>query len=427
MGLFQGSSVLRGQAEWLKVLDRHCGVGLWDAILHGGDAMHPQSRWTWSAEFRRLCGFDNEAEFPNVVQSWSDRLHPDDVAPTFAAFGASLQTGNTYDTTYRLRLKDGSYCWFRATGGVILDERGVARRACGSLVSIHAIKQAEDQRREATATLSQRFETEVQAVVARVASAAAQLQQDATAMSSTSGETIAQVGMAVTASQSASENVQEVLQATEQVGASIGEITQQVTRSTQATSVAQAGISDAIRAVGELIEDVRRIGDVVSLISSIAGQTNLLALNATIEAARAGDAGKGFAVVASEVKALASQTAKATEEISGRISAIQGTTASVEQAFTSVASTVERLNEVASAIAAAVEEQNATTSEIARSIQHAADRTAEMSSSIGEVNHLATGTGSVSGRIAEQASHLASQVETVRTEVDRFMIELRAA
>src|SRR5690242_17101130 len=121
----------------LDVLGQNCGVGLWDAILHNGDAMHPQSRWTWSGEFRRLCGFTGEADFPNVVQSWSDRLYPDDVEPTFAAFGSALQTGEQYDTTYRLRMKDGSYRWFRAIGGVIKDERGIARRACGSLIDIH--------------------------------------------------------------------------------------------------------------------------------------------------------------------------------------------------------------------------------------------------------------------------------------------------
>ena len=89
----------------LTVLGKHSGVGLWDAILHDGDAMHPKSCWRWSPEFRRLCGFADEAEFPNVVQSWSDRLHPDDAARVFATFGASLATGNLYDTTYRLKVR----------------------------------------------------------------------------------------------------------------------------------------------------------------------------------------------------------------------------------------------------------------------------------------------------------------------------------
>jgi hypothetical protein len=99
--------------------------------------MHPKARWTWSSEFRRLCGYDTGASnFPNIVQSWSDRLHPDDAAATLAAFGSTCQTGVGYDVKYRLRVKDASYRWFRATGGVVLDEKGKPRRTCGSLVDI---------------------------------------------------------------------------------------------------------------------------------------------------------------------------------------------------------------------------------------------------------------------------------------------------
>jgi hypothetical protein len=422
----KASADLQAKAEWLDVLSRHSGVGLWDAVLHAGDAAHPQSRWTWSPEFRRLCGFRDESDFPNQMTAWSDRLHPDDVAPTFAAFGKALETGGLYDTTYRLKVKDGSYRWFRATGGVIR-EGGVARRACGSLVDIHASRQADAERRQATETLSRRFETEVQGVMADVASAAAALQKDASAMAGATGHTHQRAGAAVTASDEARQNVQSVAAATEQVSASIQEITQQVTRSTQATGSARSGIGSAMEAVRGLIEDVRRIGDVVNLISNVAGQTNLLALNATIEAARAGEAGKGFAVVASEVKALAGQTAKATDEIAGRIHAIQGATESVELAFSGVATTVDQLNEVAAAIAAAVEEQHATIAEIARSIHHAADRTQEVTASIGEVNRLATDAGAVSGRITGAAGALAEQVGGVRQKVDGFLVELRAA
>src|SRR3954468_22164960 len=100
-------SKLISKAEWLDTLSTHCGVGLWDAVLHEGDAMHRLARWTWSAEFRRLCGYTTEAEFPNVVQSWSDRLHPDDSAATFAAFGTALATGGKYDVVYRLKVRDG--------------------------------------------------------------------------------------------------------------------------------------------------------------------------------------------------------------------------------------------------------------------------------------------------------------------------------
>src|SRR5690606_33529085 len=133
----QSARTLADRAEWLDVLANHAGVGLWDAILYEGDAMHPKAKWTWSPEFRRLVGFPDEASFPNVVQSWTDRLHPEDIGPTFEAFSTALSTGRGYDVLYRLRMKDETYRWFRATGGVVLDAQGKPRRACGSLVDVH--------------------------------------------------------------------------------------------------------------------------------------------------------------------------------------------------------------------------------------------------------------------------------------------------
>src|SRR6201996_2774778 len=130
-------SAVRERAE---LLDTSCGVGLWQAVLHNADAFDPQSVWTWSPEFRRLLGYSSEADFPNVCQSWSDKLHPDDVAPTFAAFGSHLQdkTGATrYDVTYRLMTKLGGYRWYRATGGCRYSADGRTIRACGSLSDVH--------------------------------------------------------------------------------------------------------------------------------------------------------------------------------------------------------------------------------------------------------------------------------------------------
>ena len=425
--LTRSNSALREKAEWLAVLDRYSGVGLWDAVLHEGDAMHALSRWTWSAEFRRLCGYSSEAEFPNLVQSWSDRLHPDDAASTFASIGAALASGGTYDTTYRLKVADGSYRWFRGTGGVIKDARGVARRACGSLVDIHAATEAAAERRSSTERLAQRFQTEILGVVDQLATAAAQLGHDTDGMNQATSQTCERALAVASASGEATGDVQSVASATQEMTASIGEITQQVARSARATTSATAEADVAIEAVRTLVEDVRKIGDVVSLISSVAGQTNLLALNATIEAARAGEAGKGFAVVASEVKALAGQTANATENIASRIQAIQKATARVEQAISSVATIIAQLGEAASTIAAAVEEQGATTSEIARSIQQAARRTEEASSGMERVNSLAGEAGQASGRIAGSVQNMAGQAGTLRAQVDGFLAGLRAA
>ncbi|WP_282572015.1 methyl-accepting chemotaxis protein [Roseomonas acroporae] len=415
------------KAEWLEILSRHAGVGLWDAVLHDGDPMHPRSRWTWSAEFRRLCGFTSEAEFPDRVQSWSDRLHPDDSAATLAAFGAALASGTAYDVTYRLRMRDGTWRWFRATGGVVLGPDRKARRACGSLVDIHERVQAEEARRGTIDEVARRFRTDVQAMVDQVAGAADGLQEVATAMSATTEGTRQRADAVRGASDEAAGNVQQVAAATEEVTASIREIGRQVVRSTDMTRTATGQADTATAVVQDLVTDVRRIGDVVKLISDIAGQTNLLALNATIEAARAGEAGKGFAVVASEVKTLASQTARATEEITARITAVQGATSGVAEAIDGVAKTIDHLNEVAAAIAAAVEQQGAATQEIARSIQRAAQGTQEVAAHLGGVNEAVGETGQVAGRIAGAARALTGQVGSLRRQVEDFLGSLRAA
>jgi methyl-accepting chemotaxis protein len=415
------------KGEWLDVLSRHAGVGLWDAVIHQGDPAHPQSRWTWSAEYRRLCGFHTEAEFPNAMRSWSDRLHPDDSAATFAAFNAAIASGAGYDVTYRLKVKSGAWRWFRATGGVVKDGASRVRRACGSLVDIHDGKQAELAQAESRARTAREFEAGVMGVVGELASAAQRLEQEAGAMHQAAEQTSRQSVAVATASTQANGNVQSVAGATEEVTSSIQEISQQVVRSTKATATAIGQAKNATSVVQSLVEDVRRIGDVVKLISDIAGQTNLLALNATIEAARAGEAGKGFAVVASEVKTLASQTAKATEEITARIGAVQGATQGVAQAIEGVAGTIDHLNEVAAAIAAAVREQGATTAEIARNIQQVAQGTRAVSSTIAEVGASAQRTGQASGQITGAARELSGKAGQLRQQLERFLAGLRAA
>jgi methyl-accepting chemotaxis protein len=165
----------------------------------------------------------------------------------------------------------------------------------------------------------------------------------------------------------------------------------------------------------------------VQIISSIAGQTNLLALNATIEAARAGDAGKGFAVVASEVKALATQTARATEEITNQIRAIQEATESSAHLINGITETIGRVNAVATAIAAAVEQQGAATQEIARNVQQAAQGTQEVSSTIGGVNHAAQDTGAAAAQMLASAGELSQNGEILKTQMDAFLHEVRTA
>ena len=271
------------------------------------------------------------------------------------------------------------------------------------------------------------FEKAAADAVGAVAGAATELKGTAESMAATSEETTRQASGVASASEQASQNVQTVASATEELSASIREIGQQVQQSSAiaAQAVKQAGSTDA--QVMGLAEEAQKIGDVVKLISDIAGQTNLLALNATIEAARAGDAGKGFAVVASEVKSLATQTARATEEISQRIASIQGSTRTSVDSIKSIGQTIARMNEIASAIAAAVEEQGAATQEIARNVQQAAQGTGEVSANIGGVSQAAQDTGAAATQVLGAAGELSRNGEVLKLQVETFVAEVRAA
>jgi methyl-accepting chemotaxis protein len=218
-----------------------------------------------------------------------------------------------------------------------------------------------------------------------------------------------------------------VASATEELSASIGEITNQVTESTRIVGDAVHQANDTNSKVQGLAQAAEKIGEVVRLINDIAGQTNLLALNATIEAARAGEAGKGFAVVASEVKTLATQTAKATEEIAAQVRAIQEATASSAEAIGSITKTISRVSEISTTIASAVEEQGAATQEISRNVQQAAQGTQEVSSNIGAVTSAAQQTGSAANEVLQSASELSRNGEMLKSQVEEFLRTVRAA
>jgi methyl-accepting chemotaxis protein len=218
-----------------------------------------------------------------------------------------------------------------------------------------------------------------------------------------------------------------VATAAEELSVSVLEIGRQVE---QSSNIADHAVVEADRTnttVEGLSRTAQRIGEVVQLIETIAGQTNLLALNATIEAARAGDAGKGFAVVASEVKSLASQTAKATEEIRAQISEIQGATGQTVEAIRSIGTTIRQMSEIATTIASAVEEQGAATREIASNVHQAAQGTGDIASNIEGVSHAAGETGAAASQVLSSAGELARQSETLRRDVDDFLANVRAA
>ncbi|MFD2262913.1 methyl-accepting chemotaxis protein [Lacibacterium aquatile] len=256
---------------------------------------------------------------------------------------------------------------------------------------------------------------------------AEELQDTASSMTRTADVTRSQALNVAQASGEASASVQTVAAASEELASSIQEISRQVQES---AGIAERATSEADRTASQvraLAEAAARIGDVVRMINDIASQTNLLALNATIEAARAGDAGKGFAVVASEVKALASQTAKATEEIATQVQAVQGETSQVVTAIEAIGGTITKMNQITAAVAAAVEEQGAATGEIARNVQHAAQGTQQVSDSISEVRVAANDTQGASHQVLTAASNLAAQGTQLRQEVAAFLENIRAA
>ena len=269
-----------------------------------------------------------------------------------------------------------------------------------------------------------KFADEVTNVVETVSSAATELQTSSQAMSSTAEETNNQAAAVAAAAEEASVNVQTVASATEELAATLTEVGRQVTESAKIASNAV----DEARATNEKVQGLAdaagKIGEVVVLINDIASQTNLLALNATIEAARAGDAGKGFAVVASEVKSLASQTAKATEDIGGQVAAIQEATNQAVEAIQGIDKTIGQISEIAATIAASVDEQNAATKEIAENVQQAASGTQEVSRNIVGVTQAATETGQVSAQVLGASSELSQHSEKLRAQVDTFLSDV---
>ncbi|MGN6284583.1 MAG: methyl-accepting chemotaxis protein [Afipia sp.] len=286
---------------------------------------------------------------------------------------------------------------------------------------------AEAERRETVLALAARFEAGVGGIVNAVGSAATELRSTAETMAGTAEEATHQTTAVAAASEEASQNAQAVAAAIEELNASINEIAQQVNESAQVAGQAASQANQTNAEVQGLEEAAQKIGDVVKLINEIAEQTNLLALNATIEAARAGEAGRGFAVVASEVKALATQTSKATEEISSQVGAIQSATRTSVEAISGITRTIGKVNEIASAIASAVEEHGAATREIAHNVAEAARGTGEVSANIAGVKDAAQETGVAADQVVSSAAELSRNGETLKQQVDAFLREVRAA
>ncbi len=357
--------------------------------------------------------------------------------------GAFLAVGHRVVTPLH-KIRDAR---LRVAGGDLTVEVGFADRRdeigalSGALATFkqNAVEKArieEEQRdRRAQAETRQRavdahiaaFESQVREALESLGGASQQMRTTSELLANTAERSSSQVKAAQGASEEASSNVETVAAASEELSASIAEISRQVSRAAAIAGRAVEETRETDGTVQGLAETAGRIGEVVKLISDIAGQTNLLALNATIEAARAGEAGKGFAVVASEVKSLANQTAKATEEISAQIVAVQSVTKDAVDAIKRIGGTIGEVNAVATSIASAVEEQGAATQEITRNTQQAARRTKDVSENITGVASGTDETGSAAGGVKSAADALTVQADRLRAQVRDFLDKIRAA
>ena len=286
---------------------------------------------------------------------------------------------------------------------------------------------AEGDRKAAMKQMADGFDSAIGKIIQTVSTASSELESSAGQLTKTAEVTQVLSATVATASEQSSANAQSAAAAAEEMASSVSEISRQVQDSHKISREAVSQVEQTNARIADLAQSASRIGEVVKMISAVAEQTNLLALNATIEAARAGEAGRGFAVVASEVKALAAQTAKATEEISEQIGQMQSATNQSVSAIAEIGGTIGRIAEISQAIAAAVEEQGATTQEISRNVQQAAQGATQVAGSMTDVNRGATDMGTASTHVHGLAQSLLGQSNHLKGEVEKFLSTVRAA
>jgi methyl-accepting chemotaxis protein len=446
---------MRAIKERSDLLDEAGGIGLWEAVMPNADPAHPQAKWTWSPEFRRLCGYRSEADYPNVMQSWSDRLHPEDIDRVFAAFTGHLadKTGNTrYDATYRLKMPDGSYRWFRATGGCRYSGDGSMARACGSLSDIHAQTVAEAAVKEEaarvasvinsvsaalkslaegdlTARIEDRFSEKFEVLADNFNVSIRRLEDTIAAVAANASSVHVSAGEVTKASDSLSQRTEQQAASLEETAAALDQITATVRKTADGANEARqlvstakkdaetssAVVHDTVTAMNGIEQSSKQISNIIGVIDEIAFQTNLLALNAGVEAARAGDAGRGFAVVATEVRALAQRSADAAKEIKALIS---GSGQQVQSGVTLVAETGKALGRIVEQVA----KLNELISDIAASAREQATGLDQVNTAVNQMDQMTQQNAAMVEETTAASHSLASEADALSRLVGQFRI-----